>query len=123
MLTYSIDSHSLVYAFSRNRSKLKFQNKSIQTDGVHIESFNPNFVDSDNFNKVFSESLLFDCIKGYMEEKVQVDNKEYEKIQSKRNRLQLSERNLLENSLRPHHKIPDDRFIYKEECKYITSHL
>ena len=113
----------LVYAFSRNRSKLKFQNKSIQTDGVHIESYNPNFVDSDNFNKVFNESLLFDCIKGCMEVKVQVDNKEYEKIQNKRKRLQLSERNLLENSLRPHHKIPDDRFLYREECKYLTSHL
>ena len=56
-----------------------------------------------------------------MEEKVQVDNKEYQKIQHKRKRLQLSERNLLENSLRPQHKIPDDRFLYREECKYITS--
>ena len=53
-----------MYTFNRNRSKVKVQNKAIQTDGVHIESYNPNFVDSDNFNKVFYESLLFKSIKG-----------------------------------------------------------
>ena len=106
-----------MYTFNQKKSKVRFQNKAIQTDGVHIESYNPNFIDSDNFNKVFNDSLLFESIKGWMEDKVKLDNKDYQKMQNRLKRLQLTERNLLENSLRPYHKIPEERFIYREECK------
>ena len=58
-----------------------------------------------------------------MEEKDKLDNKDYQKMQNSLKRIQLSERNLLENSLRPYHKIPEERFIYREECKLRSFNL
>ena len=107
-----------MYTFNKNRHKVKFQAKSTQTDEVHIESYNLNYVESDNFNKVFNESLFFDSLKGWIEDKVHIKNKEYSKFLNSRKRIQLSERKLIENTLRPSNKIPEDRFIYREECNY-----